>query len=298
MSSSLSCRLSGSSDLLRIALLSSALLSAAGCTVESPAPDVGRSDAPSIDVRANDAPPMTCTSAAECDDGVACTFDDCIVGNVCDHMPLDSLCTGGDHCDRIRGCIAGCTTAADCNTGINYCDGTFACAGGDCVRAEPRSCDDGNACTTDTCDPSVVNGDVEGGCVYAIATGCDGGVGSADAGLPTCDPFDPATGYTGTFRMAPVLSLDCIENYSITSFTFSAAGGRLTVSGSPSFGATLTGALPTGADFTVTGSTSCGDYTLTGRFVCESRFSGTFTSSFSGECAICGGGSTMVVGRI
>lgn len=269
-----------------------------GCTVESPTVDAGRFDAPARDTGNPDTPPMACTTAAQCDDGVPCTFDDCIVGNVCDHMPLDSLCTGAERCDRLRGCMAGCSTAADCNTDINFCDGMFACAGGTCVPASPRSCDDGNTCTVDTCDPTVVNGDVTGGCVYTLATGCDGGVGAGDAGMPVCDPFVPATGYTGTFRVAPVLSLDCLEDYSIMNLAFSTAGGTLTVTGTPRFGTTLTGAVPTGAEFTVTGSTACGDYTLTGRFVCANRFQGTFTSSFSGECSICGGGSTMVVGRI
>jgi hypothetical protein len=271
------------------------LIAAPGCTVEEGPPDVGRLDATVLDA-ARDVPAVSCTSAAECDDEIACTFDDCVVGNVCSHMPLDTLCEDGERCDLTRGCTAGCATLADCNVDRNYCDGMYACNAGNCVPSLARNCDDGNECTVDSCDPTAMDG--AGGCVYALATGCDGGVGAGDAGVPVCDPFVPATGYAGTFRMAPVLSLDCIEDYSIMNMTFSVSGGMLRVTGAPSFGATLTGPVPSGATFTVSGSSSCGDYTLTGTFACANRFSGMFTSSFSSECSICGGGTTTVVGRI
>jgi hypothetical protein len=273
------------------------LAAAPGCTVQSTS-DAGRLDAPGRDVPGRDTASEACTAAAECDDGVACTFDDCVIGNVCEHMPLDSLCEGGQRCDPVRGCSSGCTGPADCNTGINFCDGTFACAGGTCRLAEARSCDDGNPCTVDTCDPTVASGEVMGGCVYTLATGCDGGTGTGDAGVPVCDPFDPVAGYTGAFRVAPVLSLDCTERYNITSFSFAVSGGMLRVTGTPSFGTVLTGPVPTEASFSVSGETACGSYTLSGMFVCATRFSGTFTSSFSGGCAICGGGSMPIVGRI
>lgn len=273
------------------------LASSPGCTIQE-SPDVPTLDTSGLDAPVRDVPAVTCTTAAECNDDLPCTFDDCVVGNVCSHMPLDTLCGSGERCDLVMGCTSGCTSAADCNTGINYCDGTFACAGGRCLPAEARNCDDGNDCTIDTCDPSVVNGDVMGGCTYALATGCDGGMGSGDAGLPTCDPFDPATGYTGTFRVAPMLSLDCTVDYSIATFAFSTSGGMLRVTGAPTFAATMTGAIPTDASFTVTGTAGCGTYTLTGMFVCANRFQGTFTTSFSAGCAICGGGTTSIVGRI
>lgn len=271
------------------------LVVAAGCTVENPGVDAARLDAPALDVRV-DAGRVSCTTAAECDDGIACTFDDCVVGNVCDHMALDSLCEDGERCDASRGCNTGCTSVADCNVDRNYCEGMFACAGGTCVPSLTRSCDDGNECTVDSCDPAAMDG--AGGCVYATAGGCDGGVGMPDAGGPVCDPFDPTTGYTGTFRVAPVLSLDCVEDYRLETLVFSVAGATLTARGAPSFGATLTGPAPSGAMFTVSGSSGCGSYTLTGTFTCANRFSGTFTSSFSGGCSICGGGSVSVVGRI
>ncbi len=278
---------------LFVSLVAPSLVS--GCTVGTSEPDVGRPDVPLSDV-GRDAPPVSCATAADCDDGVACTFDDCVIGNVCSHMPLDSLCEDGERCDATRGCNTGCATALDCNVDRNYCEGMFACAGGTCVPSMARSCDDGNACTDDSCDPSAMEG--AGGCVYATASGCDGGVGMPDAGGPVCDPFDPATGYTGTFRVAPVLSLDCLEDYRVETFAFSVSGSTLTVRGAPLFGATLTGATPSDASFTVSGSSGCGTYTLTGTFACANRFSGTFTSSFSGACAACGGGSMSVVGRL
>ena len=136
-----------------------------------------------------------------------------------------------------------------------------------------------------------------GGCVYATAGCFDGGVGTRlwRSGVRS---VLSRSGYAGTFRVAPVLSLDCVEDYRIETFVFSVAGSSLTVSGAPIFGATLTGAVPAGAAFTVSGNSGCGSYTLTGTFTCANRFSGTFTSSFSGSCSLCGGGSVSVVGRI
>lgn len=45
---------------------------------------------------------------------------------------------------------AGCTSAADCNDGL-YCNGIERCEVGTCVAGTPVTCDDGVACTEDTC---------------------------------------------------------------------------------------------------------------------------------------------------
>lgn len=272
-----------------------ASLLAGGCTV-SAAPDASRMDAPAIDSGSPDTPAVSCTTAAECDDELDCTFDDCIVGNVCSHMALDTLCEDGERCDPSRGCTSGCTTVADCNVGRNYCDGTFACAGGTCVPSVPRNCDDGNECTTDSCDPAAMEGG--GGCVYSTATGCDGGVGGTDGGGPVCDPFDPATGYTGTFRLLPPQGIGCsAATYTLTGITLSTTGSALNASGAPSFRASFTGPLPSDENFTLTATDEYGTYTLTGTFVCANRFTGTYTYRPSGAWSVCGMTTEMVVGR-
>ena len=47
-----------------------------------------------------------------------------------------------------------CLTDAGCNDG-NVCNGAETCQGGTCAGGTPLNCDDGDACTTDTCDPAA-----------------------------------------------------------------------------------------------------------------------------------------------
>src|SRR5262249_16145428 len=69
-----------------------------------------------------------------CDDGNACTSgDECVNGRCLGAPPAQALaCAGGTGC-----------------TGVSSCDP----ATGACVTAAPVSCDDGDGCTTDVCDP-------------------------------------------------------------------------------------------------------------------------------------------------
>ena len=95
----------------------------------------------------------TCSGGAckgqgvNCDDGDPCTTDDCDSTQACLHLANSNPCTDGNAC-----------TDAD------------ACAAGKCVSGAAKSCDDGNSCTTDACDPKV-------GCKFiASGTGaCDDG---------------------------------------------------------------------------------------------------------------------------
>jgi len=69
-------------------------------------------------------------SAADCDDRESCTRDSCVPGVGCLHDPIVGPCNDGDLCTTNDVCIDG------------------RCTGG-----PRRVCDDGNACTTDHCDP-------------------------------------------------------------------------------------------------------------------------------------------------
>lgn len=134
-----------------------------------------------------DSGPQRCDTNAECDDGLSCTIDECIVGNVCRHDPLDARCdtAAGERCVVGRGCVAGtptdCETHEDCQDG-NVCNGQEQCIVGNCFMGTPLNCSDGNACTADTCDPAT-------GCRHQLI--CDGGA-TVDAG-PGCDAFDATT---------------------------------------------------------------------------------------------------------
>src|SRR6185295_17645637 len=77
-----------------------------------------------------------CTGGAAptCDDGNPCTVDRCSAGTGCEHQ-----------------------TAADgtsCEDG-DACNGSERCDAGTCTRGPAPVCNDGNACTADSCDPAT-----------------------------------------------------------------------------------------------------------------------------------------------
>lgn len=119
-----------------------------------------------------------------CNDGVACTIDACDEFNdVCTHTPDDApcndqqFCNGVEYCDPLAGCRAG--TPPNCDDGVGCtvdscdeagdtcvhmpndaaCDDLQHCNGvefcdplNDCQPGTPPNCDDGVACTVDSCD--------------------------------------------------------------------------------------------------------------------------------------------------
>ena len=98
-------------------------------------------------------------AGTDCDDGDACTNgDSCALdgdgpGLKCGGSPLeckDGLVCTADYCDEEQGCIFDSTVKEGllC-VGVDSVCGT--CAAGECV-ADPGLCDDGNACTADTCE--------------------------------------------------------------------------------------------------------------------------------------------------
>src|SRR5207244_2456319 len=118
-----------------------------------------------------------CSTAADCNDGNACTTESCDAG-VC-------------HNTAIAGCTP-CTTVADCNDG-NACttDAVTAecCDAGDChttaiAGCKPcttaADCDDQNACTTKSC--------TAGACANGTIPGCTPCTTTAD-----CDDQDTCT---------------------------------------------------------------------------------------------------------
>lgn len=267
-----------------------ACVTAAACTAGSG--DSGRRDGSiGFDARldaARDAGPVRCATDEECDDGFDCTLDGCGVGGVCDNAPLDALCADGERCSPATGCTTGCATDADCNDGI-FCNGTETCLREMCYPGTAADCDDGNACTVDTCDMAF------DGCRYEVAEGCDAGIPPADSGVP-CDPFDPGTHYAGAFRFLPVQASSCLSaTYSVDDLTFSTSGGTLSVVADRF---TLTESpVPSGATFHVTYTQSdCAVYELEGTFSCADRFSGTWRATMMGSCSICSNQNASVVG--
>ena len=88
--------------------------------------DAGRDSGPT-----DAGPPADCERAADCDDGVPCTVDDCTAGGTCTNVPDASSCT-----DSVA-----CTTAV--------CDPVAGCM----QMPDDGACDDGIGCTVGSCDP-------------------------------------------------------------------------------------------------------------------------------------------------
>ncbi|MCC6669411.1 MAG: hypothetical protein IT375_37080, partial [Polyangiaceae bacterium] len=139
-------------------------------------------------------------AAVPTDDGNACTADACDPQGGVSHTPLPAgsacddadLCNGGETCDGAGACEPGtppsvddgnpCTAdACDPQTGVSHapvaagtacadesvCNGSEQCdASGTCQAGTPLVLDDGNACTTDACDP-------QGGVSHTPIPGCD-----------------------------------------------------------------------------------------------------------------------------
>ncbi len=161
-----------------------------------------------------------------CDDGVACTIDDCDeLLDACIHDPRNSLCDDGawcngvEACDRDDGCVAGippdcsdtvgCTADAcdeqgdscehvphdeACDDGA-WCNGVEACdAESGCVPGTPPDCVDDVACTADACDEA---GDAcshdpnpaacDDGLFCNGAETCDRFAGCGQGSAPDCD---------------------------------------------------------------------------------------------------------------
>ncbi len=109
-----------------------------------------------------------------CDDGDACTEGDVCVSGICQSGgPLDcddgNVCTD-DACDNAAGCVYVNNTGA-CSDN-NACTDGDVCADGVCASGAVITCDDGNQCTNDACDPAT------GTCDYTPVTdgtACDFG---------------------------------------------------------------------------------------------------------------------------
>ena len=135
----------------------------------------------------------------DCNDGIGCTVDSCNEpATTCDNIPDDGACQDGDVCDGTESCDAalGCQEGPtlDCDDGnactVDSCDGI-----GGCLHtpvADGTSCADGDACTTDdTCQSGTCTGGAPPACDDGLfcngAEGCDPGTGCTAGTAPECD---------------------------------------------------------------------------------------------------------------
>ncbi len=141
-------------------------------------------------------------SLTNCDDGDACTVDSCDAASGCQHSASAATCDDGnvctdDSCDAASGCqhvdnSAGCTDGSECTV-------SDTCQGGACVAGSALNCEDGNACTSDSCDAASgcqhlpIPGSCSDNDPCTMGDACSGGI--CLPGAPTaCDDGYPCTG--------------------------------------------------------------------------------------------------------
>jgi hypothetical protein len=98
----------------------------------------------------------SCSTNSDCDDGLACNgTETCANGSCAPGAPVDcssltdpcntGVCVEPGSCER-----QAVRDGTSCGDGL-VCNGEETCSSGSCIPGTGPSCDDGNACTTDTC---------------------------------------------------------------------------------------------------------------------------------------------------
>jgi len=137
-----------------------------------------------------------CDDDGECDDGFSCTNDTCEGDGSCTNATVNANCADPDFCDGEDTCdptdadadADGCVPpGTPCVGGTPVCDeATETCS----ACTANSDCDDGFACTDDTCD---------GGSGACTSTPDDANCTDADFcdGVDVCDPTDPDADIAG-----------------------------------------------------------------------------------------------------
>ena len=159
-----------------------------------------------------------------CDDGLACTDDVCSATEGCTNVYNDDACNDANPCTSSDKCVLGicqgtflscddgnpctddvCDALSGCThkpntfacSDANFCTEGDTCSGGACIPGKLASCEDGNVCTLNSCDPSS-------GCVVKYVTAaCDDANpctendvcagGSCTGSFKTCDDANVCT---------------------------------------------------------------------------------------------------------
>jgi len=163
-----------------------------------------------------------CVLGSACADGNFCNgIERCIAGECQPGSPLE--CDDGDPCTRdLCEPVAGCAHAEDqcpascagLSDGTRCADGTVCtrgdgCASGVCVPGASVSCDDGDPCTRERCDPVLGCAYAEEAVVFPCVPDCNGGVADytpcpGDDNVCTLDACLPSVDLIGNPHMCIV----------------------------------------------------------------------------------------------
>ena len=136
-------------------------------------------------------------TAKDCDDGESCTIDSChAASGVCVHTPA--------------------VNSAGCSDG-NPCTGPDGCAGGKCATGPAKDCNDGDACTIDSCDKAT------GSCAHNKIMGCGGNCASDADCKADGNPCTANTCQGGQCKITFTSTL-CTDNNACTSGDKCSAG--------------------------------------------------------------------------
>lgn len=160
--------------------------------------------------------PTTCTSDADCDDGIPCTVDLCDPDEgTCTSTPDDALCNDGLFCNGQETCAP----ASGCQAGTPVqCNDTVSCTSDTCNEAldacefvpQDGACDNGAFCDgEETCDPALdcVAGSapcsggcdetsdqcIDVSCTDGISNGDETGVDCGGSVCPACPNGEPCS---------------------------------------------------------------------------------------------------------
>lgn len=131
----------------------------------------------------------SCARDADCDDACFCNGVEQCVEGVCvaGADPCEaSACATREGCDEVGGCTFTPNDSA-CDDG-NPCNGTERCdVMTGCRAGPPPTCNDGNICTVDYCDPAV-------GCVFELEDRDGDGEAARSCGGADCNDLDADVG--------------------------------------------------------------------------------------------------------
>lgn len=235
---------------------------------------------------------QTCTNVNECDLG----SDNCSTNATCSDTVGSFTCEcnegyegDGRSCAEVNECERG-TDACDANAACINLPGTYDCTCDDGYDGDGFACEDVNECDTAPCDPNATCENLPG----TFDCACDEGY-SGDGFTCTYDDVD----YSGTYTLTPPLTHACGDGfpapyYSASTVTFTDGGTSLDVEGFEfelfqQSDVPLLGTISFAGVFSAVGGITvvpCRHiYELDGAFVSPTRWNGTITIRYEGDCS-------------